>query len=76
MGKEKEGVRIWNPGGKNPLLLLLVISSHEEILYLAAGRPSSNCVFILHASGKRRVSGSPKSIAPKTTRHCTVQGVL
>jgi hypothetical protein len=41
----------WNSGGKNPLLLLLAISSHEEILFLAAGR----AMFMLHASRKRRV---------------------
>jgi hypothetical protein len=54
-GLIEEGVRIWNSGGKNPLLLLLIISPYEEILFLAAGRASFNYVFMLHTSGKRRV---------------------
>jgi hypothetical protein len=51
---DKGGVQNWNSGGKNPLLLLLILSPYEEILFLAVGRASSNYVFMLHASGKRR----------------------
>jgi hypothetical protein len=84
--KKKEGVRIWNSGGKNPLLLLLATSSHEEILYLAAGR--AVCLCSMQAgreewdekskpdSKSKSVRCSVHQVKREANRHCTVQGIL
>jgi hypothetical protein len=59
--KIKVGVQNWNSGGKNSLLLLRAIPPYEEILFLAAGRASSNYVRVYAPCKREEKSGMRKA---------------